>query len=79
MSEPLIDEMCTHDCGTCAASCNVEKKGPSFFDRLEMISDAYNSLDEDEVLRILNETIAEWEREDAEAGAEAEETASLDG
>ena len=72
MEEPRIDEMCTHDCASCAAACDVEKRGPSFFDRLEMISDAYNSLDEEEVLRILNETIAQWEKEEEEEAAAAE-------
>ena len=29
-----------------------------------MVSDAYSQLDEEEVLKILNDTIAEWEKEE---------------
>ncbi len=57
---------CTHNCHTCGSACNTEKKGDSFFDKLEMVSDAYSQLDEDEVLKILNEAVAEWEKEDEE-------------
>ena len=58
-----FEEYCTHNCNTCSAACDTRKHGPSFFDRLEMVSDAYSQLDEDEVIRILNETVAEWEKE----------------
>ncbi len=64
MSDNLTNMECTHNCSTCGSACSTEKKGKSFFDKLEMVSDAYNQLDEEEVLKILNDTIAEWEKEE---------------
>lgn len=64
MSDNLTNMECTHNCSTCGSACGTEKKGKSFFDKLEMVSDAYSQLDEEEVLKILNDTIAEWEKEE---------------
>ncbi len=67
MDEKFTQE-CTHNCHTCGSACgNGEKTEPSFFDKLEAVSEAYDQLDEEEVLRILNETVAQWEKELDEA------------
>ena len=57
---------CTHNCHTCGANCGTEKKKDSFFDTLDKIADAYGEIGEDEMLRILNETVEQWEKEMAE-------------
>ncbi len=63
---------CTHNCHTCGSNCNTEKTKDSFFDTLDKIADAYGDIGEDEMLRLLNETVAEWEKEMAEEEAVAE-------
>ena len=66
---------CTHDCGTCAAACgteNGEKKGKSFFDTLESISESFDDVGEDELINMLNNIVSELEKDDEEpAGGEA--------
>ena len=58
------EEQCTHDCSTCGSACATEKRGPSFFDRMDMISSALEEVGEDNIIAILNETLEEWEAED---------------
>lgn len=59
-----IPEDCTHDCNTCGSACSTEKKGPSIFDRMEFISETLDAVGEDEIIRMLNEAVDEWEAED---------------
>ncbi len=65
---PTVDlENCTHDCRTCGSSCATSEgpRKPSFFDQMEKISEAMDEVGEDEILKILNEAVSEWEAEDA--------------
>lgn len=63
MDEKLMNQ-CTHNCHTCGSACgSTDKKQESFFDKLENISEAYNQLDEEEVLKILGDTVSQWEKE----------------
>ena len=62
---------CTGNCHTCGSSCDTEKKGPSFFDKLETISEHFSEVGEDNIINMLNEAVAEWEKEDAETDGEA--------
>ncbi|BAK47500.1 MAG: hypothetical protein ACOX8G_03505 [Eubacterium sp.] len=67
MSNPdYAPENCTHNCGTCGSGCGSEQNGPSFFDKMESISETLDEVGEENILRILNETIEEWQAEDAE-------------
>ena len=59
MDDKLKNE-CTHNCHTCGSSCSTDANQESFFDKIESIS---NQLDEDEVLRILGDTVSQWEKE----------------
>ena len=64
-----IPEGCTHDCSTCNVSCDAEKRGPSFFDRLDKFSEIRDDVGEENILKYLHEAIDEWEAEEAaEAG-----------
>ena len=54
---------CTHNCHTCGGSCSTEKTKDSFFDKLDKIADVYEEVGEDEMMRILTETVAAWEEE----------------
>lgn len=65
---------CTHNCSTCGGSCGTEKTKDSFFDKLDKIADVYEEVGEDEMMRILTETVAAWEAEIAadEAAEKAE-------
>lgn len=64
MNNPLDSmDSCTHNCHTCGSNCSTEKTKDSFFDTLDKIADAYDEIGEDEMLRILNETVAQWEKE----------------
>ena len=58
------EEQCTHDCSTCGSACTTEKRGPSFFDRMDTISSALEEVGEENIIAILNETLEEWESED---------------
>jgi len=64
---------CTHNCNTCAAACdaNGERK-PSFFDRLESVSEHFEKIGEDGLIDMLNEAVAVLESEDDEGTAPAE-------
>lgn len=70
MNEKFTNE-CTHNCHTCGSACNSETGKEGFFDKIEKIS---NQLDEDEVLKVLNDTVSEWSKEldedDSETKAE---------
>ncbi len=64
---------CTQDCSTCPSSCDVDPgdAGPSFFDRLEEFSEHVEAMGEDNFINMMNEAVAELEKEDAkEAGTE---------
>ena len=60
----MMPEDCTHDCNTCGSACSTEKRGPSFFDRMESISSTLDAVGEDEIIRMLNEAVDEWEAEE---------------
>ncbi len=66
--ENLADN-CTHNCSTCAAACAVDENGEprkSIFQRMEQVADAMSEIGEENILKILNEQIAEWEAEEGE-------------
>lgn len=66
MSENNMDQ-CTHNCHTCSSGCdtNGERK-PSFFDRLESVSEHVEAMGEDNFIQMLNEAVAALESEDEE-------------
>lgn len=67
---------CTHNCHTCGGSCSTEKTKDSFFDKLDKIADVYDEVGEEEMMRILTETVAAWEAEiAADEAAEKESVA----
>ncbi len=69
--ENLPPEDCTHDCSTCPSSCEIDPEGgPSFFDRLESISEHFDEIGEENILNMLNEAVAQLEEEDAAEAAE---------
>ncbi len=73
MKIPTVDlENCTHDCRTCQSACDTADgpRKPSFFDQMERISEAMDAVGEDEILRMLNDAVSEWEAEDAAASEE---------
>ncbi len=64
-----IPEDCTHDCSTCAASCDSNTTGErpmSFFDRLEAASEHFEKMGEENFINMLNEAVAALEAEDEE-------------
>lgn len=67
-----VPEDCTHDCNSCSAACgSAEKRGPSFFDKMNSISETLEAVGEDNIIRMLNEAVSEWEAEEAAEAAEA--------
>ncbi len=60
-------EKCTQDCGTCPSPCNIDitESGPSFFERLESISERFDEVGEEDIIDMLNEAVAELEAEEA--------------
>lgn len=58
---------CTGSCHTCGsnAGCDGEKK-ESFFDKMERVSEAFDDVGEDEVIRMLDEITEALEKENAE-------------
>ena len=55
---------CTGNCHSCSTSCEGEEKKPSFFDKLETLSEHFSEVGEDQLIQILNDTVAEWEKEE---------------
>lgn len=57
---------CTGNCHTCGSgsSCDTGERKPSFFDTLENLSEHFSNIGEDNLIQILNDTVAEWEKED---------------
>ncbi|MCD7982350.1 MAG: hypothetical protein LUF32_08590 [Clostridiales bacterium] len=56
---------CTHNCSTCAAACDADgKRKPSFFDRLESVSEHFEKMGEDGFIEMLNEAVATLEEDD---------------
>lgn len=64
---------CGGGCSSCSSSCDTEKSSMSFFDRLDNISEHLQEVGEENILKILNETIEEWEKEDAEEDSKKSE------
>ncbi len=60
-------ENCTQDCSTCISKCNIDlgEAGPSFFDRLESISESFDEVGEENIINMLNEAVAALEAEEA--------------
>ena len=54
---------CTGSCHSCGSSCDTQT-GESFFDKLESISEHFENIGEDNVLQMLNDIVAELEKED---------------
>lgn len=58
---------CTHNCSSCAPeTCesdgsNSKKKGRSFFGTLGAISDHTDKMNDEELMKILQEAVDEWE------------------
>ncbi len=66
---------CTQDCSTCPSACDMglSDSGPDFFDRLEQISEHFESIGDENFINMLNEAVANLEAEDAaEAASEGE-------
>ncbi len=57
---------CTGNCHSCGSSCDTQagERKPSFFDKLESISEHFENVGEDNVLQMLNDIVAELEKED---------------
>ncbi len=67
---------CTQDCSTCPSSCDLglEEEGPSFFERLEQFSERVDDMGgSDNFIDMLNQVVAELEKEDAKEAADAGE------
>lgn len=58
------EHSCGGGCGSCGSGCNSEQRGPSFFDRMESVSEKFDEIGEENILNMLNEAVAEWEEED---------------
>lgn len=57
---------CTHNCSTCAAACDEDgNRKPSFFDKLESVSEYFEKMGEDNFIQMLNEAVATLEEEDS--------------
>ncbi len=74
---------CTQDCSTCPSACDVDlsDSGPSFFERLEKMSEHFDSIGDENFINMLNEAVANLEAEDAAESAaegEAPHTAEID-
>ncbi len=68
--EDIPMEDCTHDCSTCPSSCEIDPDaGPSFFERLESISEHFDEVGEENILDMLNEAVSQLEEEDAAEAA----------
>lgn len=63
---------CTGNCHTCGSSCGEDgERKPSFFDKLEGISEHFEEIGEDNLIQMLNDLVSELEAEDeAEGGTE---------
>ncbi len=72
---PMNMENCTQDCSTCPSACDVDlgESGPSFFERLEQISEQFEAIGDENFIDMLNEAVANLEAEDAKEAAEAGE------
>lgn len=57
---------CTGSCHTCGSTCESGERKPSFFDTLENISEHFSEIGEDNIIQMLNDAVAEWEKEDDE-------------
>lgn len=52
---------CTHNCSSCApGSCDTDKKGINFFGTLGSINDKTSELGEEEIMKLLEDAVAEW-------------------
>lgn len=68
MEEKMMDG-CTGNCGTCGSACEGSERKPSFFDRLESISEHFEEIGEDNLIQMLNDVVTELEKEDEEDGS----------
>ncbi len=60
---------CTHNCSSCApGSCDTDKKGINFFGTLGSINDKTNEMGDEEFMKLLEDTVAEWGEPEKEAG-----------
>lgn len=66
IKEASVPEDCVQDCNACGVSCDSRKRGKSFFDKMEHISEVLEDVGEDNIIRMLNEAVDQWEAEDAE-------------
>lgn len=58
---------CTGNCHSCGESCAPDgERKPGFFEKMEEVSMKMNEIGEENILNILNEAIAEWEKEEEE-------------
>ena len=52
---------CTHNCSSCApGSCDSEKKGINFFGTLGSISDKTTEMGDEEIMKLLKDTVEKW-------------------
>ena len=52
---------CTHNCSSCApGTCDTEKKGINFFGTLGSINDKTNEMGDEELMKLLEDTVAGW-------------------
>ena len=63
---------CTHNCHTCGSACSSPEgeRKPSFFDRLESASEHFEKMGEDNFIQMLNDAVAELEKDDEEENAQ---------
>ena len=57
---------CIGSCHSCGSSCDTQtgERKTSFFDKLESISEHFDNVGEENVLQMLNDIVAELEKED---------------
>lgn len=65
MDEKMMNG-CTGNCRTCASACGDEERGPGFFEKLEAFSEYFSEVGEENLIKILNDTVTEWEKEEQE-------------
>ncbi len=65
---------CVQDCSKCTAACdtNMNSDGPSFFERLESISEYFDDVSEESIIGMLNDAVAELEAADTDEAADNE-------
>ena len=59
---------CTHNCSSCApGTCDTDNKSINFFGTLGNISDKIDEVGDDEIMKMLEDAVAEWDDPESKA------------